>query len=137
MIASVAGKMEAAAATAATAVGASSAVGLHQDLHLRPYLAVPWFVGPLLVLGISAAPRAPEGRSRAKLFSLFAPRCFGSHAHGHLLGRACIAVLNCTRASSPQTAKHEAPSIDEQVVDLVYVARCKMRCDSVPGGSEA
>ena len=46
------GEMEAAAA------GASSAVGLHQDLRLHPHLAVPWFVGPLLVLGIAAAPRA-------------------------------------------------------------------------------
>ena len=62
MVASAAVEMEAAAATA----GALSAVGLHQDLRLRPHLAVPWFVGQLLVLGIHAAPRAPEGRSRAK-----------------------------------------------------------------------
>ena len=75
MVASAAGEMEAAAAgeMEAAAAGASSAVGLHQDLRLRPHLAVPWFDGPLLVLAIPAAPRAPEGRSRAKTLEPLRP----------------------------------------------------------------
>lgn len=50
---------EGGAAAVAWAAGASSAAGPHQGLRLDPRLAVPLFVGPLLDLGIPAAPRAP------------------------------------------------------------------------------
>ena len=64
MVASAAGEKEVAAAgemeaAAEAAAGASSAVGLQKDLRLRPHLAVPWFVGQLLVLGYPCSTSGP------------------------------------------------------------------------------